>query len=249
MGFGLRDLQLVSGTKATTIPPTTVLNFLIRRADEAGFSVKEIDESVRVLINGETARQVVATATPESMDPATRTARKIVTTLFQPRQKSGSWKGPLPPPRVSPPLTLGDIPIRSGQRSGDDRRRSKGEHEFQNSNSDPDLERPKFGNGPQRAVWLKDGNTWIRIWLCSGVGRLLARRGTLPLEYRGNLNKTRENLDSGIAKPSYAVVLAAPSVMAGNGGFNDAAGHGHPGGFQGNNRGFQGGVNQGGNGF
>lgn len=100
------------------LPSTTSL---CRKAKEAGFSSNQINETMRLLADPENGPLIVSKPTPTTVDRPTIMARKIVATLFHDRDPvAGSWKGPLPSPRVSPPLRLGDCPVtdqRGGSRS------------------------------------------------------------------------------------------------------------------------------------
>ncbi|CAO2038762.1 unnamed protein product [Urochloa humidicola] len=207
-----------SGDETPPFPPSTPRSpstaSLIRFAVREGFSEKEMVETAAVVDCPSAWQKVLAQSTPEFMDRPTALARKIVSVLAKGRSACGSWRGPLPARRISPPLTLGDCPIKEVQRSRSGevcRHREVGEG-VQNPNLDPvsslGHRRPGFG------VWLKDGPSWVRVVLCSAVGRLLSRRGTLPTQFRSASCAAQTLADP----PSYAAVVAGGRVaMAGNG--------------------------------
>ncbi|KAL6653091.1 hypothetical protein ACP70R_012016 [Stipagrostis hirtigluma subsp. patula] len=202
-----------------------------RRAEQAGLRREEIDEAAALLKDPDAQQQMLATSTPTSMKPPIVMARKVMTALFQEKKRSsGSWQGPLPPKRVSPPLTLGDCKIKCKD-SADGHRRHSGdqrlaalEDDVQISNSDPKV---KLGRSRQRnpGVWLKSGSSWTRVRLGSAVGLLLSRRGSLPLDYRRPCTPAIQTLEAG--RPSYASVLLR-GVSAMDGGVHGAGGNHAP---------------------
>lgn len=72
---------------------------LIKEAAAAGFSLSDLQRAEQEL---QSPSQVCAGPSNSLI------ANKIVSTLVQRKLKGQPWKGPLPPPRVSPPRTLGD---------------------------------------------------------------------------------------------------------------------------------------------
>lgn len=55
--------------------------------------------------------KIMDSFTPVSLDPQTAKARSIVSTLFGDKNCGKPWQGPLPPPIISPPMTLGACPV------------------------------------------------------------------------------------------------------------------------------------------
>lgn len=167
----------ISSSKSR-LPDTTSLR---RRADAAGLSTTDIDLAASMLLDSEIRTQVMSSSTPSDLDRQTTRVRKIVSTLSGNTKTScGQWQGPLPAPRISPPLTIVDCPVR--RVAGGHGRRRAGAVEFRNSNLDP-VSSPGR-SGPSPGFWAKVGPSWQRILLRSAVGRLLSRRGTLPIEFR-----------------------------------------------------------------
>ncbi|CAO2039049.1 unnamed protein product [Urochloa humidicola] len=86
------------------------------RAEVAGISANEVVEAESLLHDDTVVGKVVAAATPESMDRSVILARRVVAAIVQGGRKHVTqWKGPLRAPRVSPPLTFGDCPMRRVQ--------------------------------------------------------------------------------------------------------------------------------------
>lgn len=99
-------------------PPSPSNASPCRQATEAGFLVQQIDEATGLLQVSGNRDKIMGSTTPATMDTPTTVARKIVSTLFKdPSKSAGVWKGPLPRPGVSPPLTLGDCQV--NDRRGD----------------------------------------------------------------------------------------------------------------------------------
>jgi hypothetical protein len=70
----------------------------ISDAMDAGFTLEQLSKAKRALNSGNT---------PCSDD--VNLSKKIVSKLVQRNINGRPWQGPLPPPRVSPPRTLGDF--------------------------------------------------------------------------------------------------------------------------------------------
>ena len=93
---------------------------LIAVAAEVGFSTQDLLQAEHELNEG---TLVSATSSSGCTPPSTK---RIISALVQHRVKPTPWRGQLPPPRVSPPRTLGDAlevawrskssPCRSGSR-------------------------------------------------------------------------------------------------------------------------------------
>ncbi|CAN6275168.1 unnamed protein product [Urochloa humidicola] len=194
--FGLRPRGSTSrfwgeGDAASSISTSTPVSIstasLAREVAQAGFTKEDLAAASSVVDNHVCLAKALAESTPDSMDRPTGVARVV----FKAMQKDyGVWHGPLPPRRSSPPLTLGDIPIkkdprlRSGRRrleDGGDPRRSVDGERVQNLNLDPVFSVGRVGSP---GVWLRSGPSWVRVGLRSAVGRFLSRRGTLPHCYR-----------------------------------------------------------------
>jgi hypothetical protein len=133
--------------------------------------------------------KALAFSTPDTMDRPTALARTLVKAMTACRNSAGVWHGPLPRTGVSPPLTLGNCPVKvvasSGIRSGLRRRPEVGD-EVQISKRDPDFlvgDEQAFLVGRSPGVWLKSGPGWTRVGLRSSVGLLLSRRGTLLQQF------------------------------------------------------------------
>jgi len=71
---------------------------LINQAQAAGFTLHQLMVAEKALDSGN--------LNPSSSD--IRLAKSIVSKLIQTKTVVSPWKGPLPPPRISPPRTLGD---------------------------------------------------------------------------------------------------------------------------------------------
>lgn len=71
----------------------------IDQATRAGFTLDQLCKAEKALESGN--------SNPCSSD--VRLAKSIVSKLVQNKYSGAPWKGPLPPPRVSPPRTLGDV--------------------------------------------------------------------------------------------------------------------------------------------
>lgn len=95
------------------LPKTPSTASLCKKAALAGFSSVRIEEVSALLADPECNSKIISALTLSSMDRPVSMARQIMNTLFEGRIKTtGVWKGPLPPARVSPLLTLGDCPVR-----------------------------------------------------------------------------------------------------------------------------------------
>ncbi|TVU36606.1 hypothetical protein EJB05_18545, partial [Eragrostis curvula] len=237
-----------------------------KKAGEAGFSVAEIDATALMLEDPVISAKVLATSTPTSMDQQTTLARKVVSTLFEGRRLGKPWRGPLPPPRTSPPMTLGACTVKDQRgephRSSSGGRRSGEEDEVQISNLDPvSTASPKVGRaGLKREVSIWNGSGWTRF-RCNALGRLMSRKGRLPDCYRRNQSLRTLPTAGGDCRPTYAAIVrgarmdgrSAHGAAGFNGGgnpgfpgaFGGGPGGGHPGAFGGGNGGggqFQGGY-------
>lgn len=229
---------------------------MIRRAHAAGISSQEVQKVDALLYDPITSEKACAINTPASMNSSDKLARTVIKALIDGRQKkpaAGTWKGLLPPPRSSPPLTLGDLPIKQDRRrtKASQEQASNGKTTFQISNPDPVSSRKEGSviSGADHVVFVPCGATWARFRLSQSVGRLLARRGTLPDQFR---DPACPSTLAGGARPSYVQVVKRLAMEGGGhhghaqGGFNGGNGggihgHGH-GGFNGGNGG---GMNQG----
>ncbi|CAN6361771.1 unnamed protein product [Urochloa humidicola] len=76
----------------------------IAEAAAAGFSWQELQQAERELASPE----VSSKSGIEETRSLPSLASRIVSALVQRKTENRPWKGPLPPPRVSPPRTLGD---------------------------------------------------------------------------------------------------------------------------------------------
>lgn len=170
-----------------TSPSTTSL---IKRAAHLGLSSVQIEQATQMLQDSAGRAQIMADSSPSSMDRPTSTARKLVTSLFAGKSRSaGRWQGPLPPRRVSPPLTLGDCVTEDRRRrnSGNGRPRHRVGDEVQNSKGDPVS---SVGQArPSPGFWIKKHQSWVRVPIRSRVGSFLSRRGTLPIQFRAHIPK------------------------------------------------------------
>lgn len=92
-------------------PSTTTLMI---RAQEAGLSGADIAEALQSLADPNTRNQVMEEKMPASLDQHALKARKVVSVLFKQAPAAGSWKGPLPRRRRSPPMTMGDCLAKVG---------------------------------------------------------------------------------------------------------------------------------------
>ncbi|CAO2203924.1 unnamed protein product [Urochloa humidicola] len=241
---------------STSTPDSTSTTSMVWVAMQAGFTKEEMAAASSVVDSPLALAKDLALSTPESMDRTTGAARTIFKALHKKYGSVGAWQGPLPPKRSSPPMTLGDYPIKvdarlhsGGSRRPEDQRRHIPEVGDQLRSASRDQRRsnsaqvrslncdPLFSVGrvTEPGVWLKSGPSWVRVGLRSAVGRLLSRKGTLPPSYRQN-NGGGKNL----AIPSYAQVLAHGRGVMDGGGMHGAGQH--HGGF--NNQ-PQGGFNNG----
>nr|CAB3500234.1 unnamed protein product [Digitaria exilis] len=85
---------------------------MIRRVQAAGCSIQELKEADEVLVDPSISEKACAMNTPPSIEPSVKLVRKVVKALIDGRHQkpaAGIWHGPVPPPRSSPPLTLGDV--------------------------------------------------------------------------------------------------------------------------------------------
>lgn len=140
-------------------------------------------------------------------------------------------------------MTLGDFLSkgRSQKKSGEARRRSVEIDDVRNSNSNK-MSMGRKENGPHSGFWLKSGPSWIKMRLYSGVGRLIARKGSLPLEYRARLGTRRSDLSGGGSDTLYASIVRRGCSRMDGMGMGDGRGQGF---FPGGNGGFPGtGVGQ-----
>lgn len=99
--WGALDDSPSSLTSERSSPSTASMR---KMSDVAGFSVSDIDLTTKMLEDLVTSAMILASSTPTLM---VKKARKIVFTLFENRRTDKPWSGPLRPPRVSPPMTLG----------------------------------------------------------------------------------------------------------------------------------------------
>lgn len=222
-----------------TTPSSPSTAFMREKAEKHGFSVDEIDAATTLLANPLLGAKVIASTTPTSMDSTMIRGRQIFSTMFTDRlQKGKPWQGPLPGPRISPPMTLGDCPVlnrRSTRRRPEDEQRPEVEEGIQNLNQDPQLTGcsvlGQHGLNSELAIWT--GSEWAR-YRRNALGRLLSRRGKLPECYRHNHPPSRTLTFSPGGERSYAAVVRRGLMEAGGasgaGGFN---GGGHNGNFQG----------------
>jgi hypothetical protein len=68
-----------------------------------------VEGADELLQNSDARAQIMAETTPPTMEPANRAAWQLIKSLVD--LSSGTWTGPLPP-RISPPLMLGDCPVK-----------------------------------------------------------------------------------------------------------------------------------------
>lgn len=149
---------------------------------------EQIKEVSSLLSNSSSRDKNLCSTMLATMNREISMARNIVSTLFEGRKiDPGVWKGPLPRPRVSPPLTLGDCRVtdRRGDRSTGRRSpvRSQQCHDgsFLNSKS----KRAKsVDRRVQVRVWV--GSSWGRFNLNPNVGRVLSRRRKPPDQFRSS---------------------------------------------------------------
>lgn len=213
-------------------------------ADKEGFSVDDIISATDVPAISPLRDKVMASTPPSVMDRSIFMARKIVSTLFEPRQPKGKpWRGPLPNPRVSPPMTLGACLVKDLSK-GLGCRRPEMEEGVRILNQDPQsTDAPNLGrHGPNYEVSIWTGTDWARFRR-NALGRLLSRRGTLPQCYRHNTPvKTLAPILDGDC--TYAAIVQGRAMDSGG-----ASGAGYNGGGHnsGHNGGLHGGFNGGGN--
>lgn len=226
----------LSMSSESEVPKSPSTASLCRIARKEGFSLEQIDEAARLLSLSGSRDKILDSVNPVKLDLPTSTARKIVTTLFEERKTAaGVWRGPLPRPRVSPPLTIADCPVKD-QRSGSSARRRSPESnqksqggalQVSNSKQERKTDRPV----PVR-VWVD--SKWVRFNLNPSVGRVLARRGKLAPQFRSQQSRTTLASAAITVSPSYAEVTRG-KPMEGQQGFGAGQGMqgvGHGGGVQ-----------------
>ena len=204
-------------TPCSSSPSFLKMASLVRIAAEARFSKEEMVATSDMVDDPTAWGKALAFSTPDTMDRPTALARTLVKAMTAGQNSAGVWHGPLPRTRVSPPLTLGDCPVKvvasSGVRSGLRQRPEVGD-EVQISKRDPDflvsheqaflVSRELTSMGRSLGVWLKSGPGWTRVGLRTSVGLLLSRHGTLPQQLRAD-DGASQSLPRG--RRSYAEAL------------------------------------------
>jgi hypothetical protein len=118
--------------QGVSTPSTTSL---VRSVHAAGFSMAEVEGADELLQNSDARAQIMVGTTPPAMEPANRAARRLIKSLVD--LSSGTWTGPQPKPRISPPLTLGDCSVKDHRTCNGDRwtKPAESNQSFQISNS------------------------------------------------------------------------------------------------------------------
>jgi hypothetical protein len=111
-GIGVEEGSCVVQTPST--------GFLLRSVHAAGFSTQDVDAADKLLHCPAVKAKILAPSTPVSMGTATRAARSLVSSMVD--LSKGAWKGPLPAPRISPPMSIRDCPIKDLRSCSGDRR-------------------------------------------------------------------------------------------------------------------------------
>jgi hypothetical protein len=115
----------------------------IAEAAAAGFSMKELKQAEQELSPSQVCSE------PNN---SRSLAEKIVSVLVQRKLESRPWKGPLPPPRVSPPRTLGDA-IASAKRINGTNSRQRNEVQGRSMRYGAHCSAPNFGVSMNRGQW------------------------------------------------------------------------------------------------
>jgi hypothetical protein len=219
---------------------------LVRSVHATGFSMAEVEGEDELLQNSDARAHIIAGTTPLAMEPANRAARRLIESLVD--LSSGIWTGPLPKPRISPPLALGDCLVKDCcMCSGDHRTKpAESSQSFQISNSVATVQ-AQLGesNEPNQLVLIQSDHSWARFHLSKALGHFLARKGTLPVAYR---RSSRRDIPAATHHhPLYVDMLkrGIPS-MAGNGLQGHVGGHDNM--FNDNRGGFGGNPGGGGGG-
>jgi hypothetical protein len=163
-----------ASSQGVSTPSTTSL---VRSVHAAGFSMAEVEGADELLQNTDARVKIMAGTTPPAMEPANRAARRLIKSFVD--LSSGAWIGPLPKPQISPPLTLGDCPVKDCRTCSGDRHTSQS---FQISNSVATVQAGE-SNAPNQLVLIQSGHSWALFHLSKALGHFLARKGTLPAAY------------------------------------------------------------------
>jgi hypothetical protein len=212
---------------------------LVRIVHAAGLSIAEVEGADELLQNTNARAQIMARTSPPAKEPANRAARRLIKSLVD--LSSGTWTGPLSKPQISPPLTLGDCPVKDHRTCSGDRQTNpaKSSQSFQISKSVATVQAQSGeSNEPNQSILVQSGHSWDCFHLSKALGHVLARKGTLPVAYRCS---TCHDLAAATHhRPLYVdVVKRRIPSMAGNGQQGHVGGHdnifnGNQGGFGGN---------------
>lgn len=124
-----KDRRLVSGGNgdaAILMPASTTSSLstmsMKKKALDAGISMSDMVKTTSMLHDPVASVKILDSLTPTSMDPHIIKARSVVSTLFGKKKYGEPWQGPLPSPRITPPITLGACLVHDrrgeGQRLG-----------------------------------------------------------------------------------------------------------------------------------
>lgn len=92
-------------------------SLIVKKAYMAGYSFQDLVQADRYLDSSTISAQVSAIETPSDLGSKGKFVRNLLTDLVTNKKKTGKpWQGPLPAPRISPPLTLADCPFRVNHR-------------------------------------------------------------------------------------------------------------------------------------
>ena len=165
---------------------------LLRRAEAAGFTAGDLVHANSLLKNSVERAHVVTMITPVSINESTRRVRRLMSALTKNcRSAVQPWTGPLPPSRVSSPITLGDCKVVD--------KRSR--HQLGNCCAEEVVETPSVATskpryGPHKRVFVKFADGWGRVKLSTSVGHVFRRRGRLPSADRQHTQIRRAAADS-----------------------------------------------------
>jgi hypothetical protein len=113
----------------------------------------------------------MAGTTPLVVEPANRAAQWLINSLVD--LSSGTWTGLLPKPRISPPLMLGDCPVKDHRTCSGDRRTKPTEssQSFQISNSVAMVQAQSGEiNEPNQSILIQYSHSWARFHLSKALG-------------------------------------------------------------------------------
>jgi hypothetical protein len=100
---------------------------MVRCVNAIRFSMQDVDVVDELLHCPAMREKIMASSTPASLETSTRDARCLISSMFD--ISKGAWRGPLPKPRVSLPLTLRDCVVKDLQSCISDHRNKPSEKE------------------------------------------------------------------------------------------------------------------------